>query len=282
VVQLRAHVVSMGDSRLEVWDRGTGASLLFIHGVATSGQMWAADLGELATGLRVIVYNRRGYGASSSSPRSWAAHADDTIALIEKLNAAPAVVVGYSAGAIVALDVALRRPELMAHLVLLDPAFNLKRCLTPGLLATLAAVKLLRRLRGDRAAAEHWLRYVSSYATGGSAFQAASEARREQLLANSPGIFADLASGGGAVDESRLGDIRVPLTIVEAALSPSFLRRSSHRLKQMLPQARSVTLERSGHWVALDAKQDLLAVLRHAAHLSAAPVDLRLPGSTRV
>jgi pimeloyl-ACP methyl ester carboxylesterase len=168
-------IAGIGDSQLEVWDRGTGPSLLFIHGVPTSGQTWAADLAELAADFRLIVYNRRGYGGSSSSPRNWGAHAEDTVALIEKLNAAPVILIGYSGGAIVAVDVALKRPDLIARLVLLDPAFNLNRCLTPGLVRTVAAVKLLRWLRGDRAAAERWLRYVSSYSTGGSAFEAASE-----------------------------------------------------------------------------------------------------------
>ena len=259
-------IISVGDSRLEVRDAGTGSALLFIHGVATSGRMWAADLAELSADFRLIVYNRRGYGASSSSPQNWAAHGEDAVALIEKLNAAPTVVIGYSAGAIVALNVVLKRPDLVARLVLLDPAVNLKRCLTPGFLRTLAAVRLLRWLRRDRAAAGHWLRYVSSYATGGSAFAAASEARRELLLANSAGIFADLASGGGTIEEKLFGNISVPVTIVDAGLSPPFLRRSSHRIRQMLPQARNLTLEHSGHWVALDAHEDLLTILRDAAH----------------
>jgi pimeloyl-ACP methyl ester carboxylesterase len=79
-------------------------------------------------------------------------------------------------------------------------------------------------------------------------------------------LFADLASGGSTIDESLLGNISVPVTIVDAALSPPFLRRSSQRLRRMLPQARNVTLERSGHWVGLDAHQDLLTILRDAAH----------------
>ena len=259
-------VVNVGKFELEVWDAGTGRPLLFIHGVATSGRMWAADLADLAADVRLIVYNRRGYGGSSSSPRHWGAHAEDAVALIETLNASPAVVVGYSGGAIIAVEVALKRPDLVARLVLLDPAFNLKRCLTPGFLRTLATVRLLRWLRQDRAAAECWLRYVSSYPAGGCAVEAkASEARREQLLANTDGLFADLASGGGTIDERVLGAIGVPVTIVDARLSPPFLRRSSDRLKRMLPQARNVTLEHSGHWVALDARDDLLQNLRDAA-----------------
>lgn len=259
-------IVKIGDLQLEFWDTGTGIPMLFIHGVGTSGELWAANLAELAADFRLIVYNRRGYGASSSSPRNWGAHAEDTIALIESLNAVPAIFVGYSAGASIALDVALRRPDLICRIILLDPAFNVKRCLTPGLVGTRAAVMLLRHLGRDKSALERWFRYISSYSTGGSAFEAkASNVLREQLLANADGIFADIASGGDTIDESQLGNINVPVTIVDAKLSPPFLRRSSHRLKQLLPRARNVTLENSGHWIAVDAHDELLKVLRDAA-----------------
>ena len=259
-------IANIGDSRLEVWDTGSGSPLLFIHGVATSGELWAGDLAQLETDFRLIVYNRRGYGASSSSPLNWESHAADTVGLIETLNAAPVTLIGYSGGAIVAVYVALNRPDLVSRLVLLDPAFNLSRCLTPGLVRTLAALRMRRWLQGDRAAAERWLRYVSSYSTGGCAFERASVDRREKLLANSAGIFSDLASRGGTIDESLLGNVSMPVTIIDAALSPTFLRRSSQRLKRMLPQARQVTIQNSGHWIALDAREDLIRSLREAAH----------------
>ncbi len=200
-------ILKIGKSQLSYWDEGTGLPIVFIHGVGTLGELWADDLADLATDFRIIVYDRRGYTASSSSPRNWNARAEDTVALIKELNAAYAVIIGYSAGAIIALDLALNHPDLVAGIVLLDPAFNITRCLTPQLLKTLATVKFLRWVRGDRPAAEHWLRYVSSYPTGGSAYETkASEKRRAKLLANATGIFADLASGQGNVDEGQLTD----------------------------------------------------------------------------
>ena len=249
--------------RLTYSDEGSGPPLVFVHGVGTSGELWAADLAPLAADHRVIVYDRRGYGGSSPSPRDWRAHRDDAIGLIEALGAAPAALVGYSGGAIVALDLALERPDLVASLVLLDPAFNVKRCITPGFIRALATAQLLRRIRGERRGAEHWLRYVASHPTGGSAFDAAPPERREQLLRNAPAIFADMGSGGGEhVDESKLAGIDVPVTIVEAALSPGFLRRSCKRLEDLLPQARTVTIANSGHHIALDAPDELVRVLR--------------------
>jgi pimeloyl-ACP methyl ester carboxylesterase len=251
--------------RLSYADMGSGQPLVFVHGVGTSGEIWADDLAPLAEDCRLVVYDRRGYGASSPSPRDWRQHRADAEALIEALDAKPAVLVGYSGGALVALPLALERPDLVSSLVLLDPAFDLKSCRTAGLVRTVLGAQLRRRLFGDRRGAEHWMRYVASYSTGGSAYDKASPQRRERLLSNAAAVFDDYASGGGeAVDKSRLANLDIPVTIVGAALSPPFLRRSCDNLRQLLPQAKTVTLERSGHYVSLDARDELLALLREA------------------
>ena len=261
----------VGGHRLSYSDRGKGTPLVVVHGVGTPGEVWADDLVEMASDCRVIAYDRRGYGQSEQSPRDWSAHTRDAAALIETLGAAPAVVAGYSGGSIVALELALERPELVAGVVLLDPAFNVKRCKTAGFLRAFGTAQLLRRVRGERRGAEHWMRYVGSYRTGGSAFDRASDDRREKLLANASGIFADFASGGGEhVDEARLARIEVPVTIVEAELSPAFLRRSCDRLRRLMPQAEIVTLEHSGHHIGVDARDDLLRILREAVGVGAA------------
>ena len=263
-------IFKLDEGHLAYWATGRGRPVLFIHGVATLGELWAADLAPLASDCRIIAYDRRGYGSSSSSPGNWETHADDAIALLEGLNAAPAVVIGYSAGAIIALELALRRADLLSSIVLLDPAVSLKRCMTPGFLTTFARVQISRRLGRDRAAVERWLRYVSSYSTGGSAYdQKTPPERREKLLMNAAGIFADFGSGDGSIDESQLASIGIPITLVELKLSPSFLRRSCQRLKELLPQARIRTIEHSGHWAGLDAREELLSILRES--IQAAP-----------
>lgn len=259
-------VLEIDGRRLSCADTGSGQPLVFVHGVGTSGEIWADDLAPLAEDCRLIVYDRRGYGASDPSPRDWRQHRADAEALIEALDAAPAVLVGYSGGAMVALPLALERPDLVSSLVLLDPAFDLKRCRTAGFIKAVLGAQLRRRLFGERRGAEHWMRYVASYSTGGSAYDQVSPQRRERLLGNASGVFDDYASGtGGDVDASRLANLSVPIAIIDAALSPPFLRRSCANLTQLLPQAKTVTLEHSGHYVSLDAPDELLALLREAA-----------------
>jgi Alpha/beta hydrolase family len=63
-------LVDLDGRRVATWDRGEGTPLLFIHGVGTPGALWQTDLAELAADCRVIVYDRRGYGVSSDSPRA--------------------------------------------------------------------------------------------------------------------------------------------------------------------------------------------------------------------
>ena len=148
----------------------------------------------------------------------------------------------------------------------MDPAVNLQRCLTPGFLKVMIGARLLRVLRGERRGAEYWLRYVTSYSTGGTGFDRSSPKRRETLLANASGIFADSASGlPPYIDENRLAGIQVPITLVEAMLSPPFLRRSCARLRAALPQARVLSIANACHHITTDARDELLAILRESA-----------------
>lgn len=256
-------VVEVPQGRIECWVTGDGPPVLFIHGVGTPGDVWFRDLEPLAAGHRLIAYNRRGYGGSGEPPGAWLQHRDDAIALLGALGVQQAAVIGYSGGAAVALDLALHRPELVSSLVLLDPAVNIKKCVTPSLVKTLLVTRVLRKLRGERAGAEYWQRYVGSYSTGGTAFDKAPPERREAVLANARGMFGDADTATKhAIDESRLALLPMPVSIVDAKLSVGFLRKSSERLRRAMSQARRVTIASAGHHITVDAREELLTILR--------------------
>ena len=78
-----------------------------------------------AAGARAIAYDRRGYGASGA-PEPYAAttvqeQSEDAAALLPALGAAPAVLVGEGFGALVVLELLVRRPQLASAAVLADP-----------------------------------------------------------------------------------------------------------------------------------------------------------------
>lgn len=117
--------VHVRGTTLHVEQRGDGPPLLLIHGGGEDATMLAAQADDLAAaGHRVITYDRRGTGRSGRD--DWPGggadqHADDAAALIAELDAAPAVVVGVSSGAVVALAVAARHPEAVGRVVAWEP-----------------------------------------------------------------------------------------------------------------------------------------------------------------
>lgn len=109
--------------RIEYAVAGTGAPLLSIHGAGggyDQGLMIAAAL--VGDGFKVIAPSRFGY-LRTSLPRdaSPLAQADAYAALLDTLGVDRAVVVGVSAGAPSAIQLALRHPGRVAALVLVSP-----------------------------------------------------------------------------------------------------------------------------------------------------------------
>lgn len=114
----------IGGITLEYEERGSGEPVVFIHG-AHMGDTYLPLMTEPALkGYRLIRYRRRGYAGSSrpDGPLSVSGHAADCLALLRKLEAVPAHVVGHSSGGAIALQLALDAPEAVRTLTLLEPA----------------------------------------------------------------------------------------------------------------------------------------------------------------
>jgi pimeloyl-ACP methyl ester carboxylesterase len=254
--------------RGELWcsDVGSGSPVLVVHGAGSHGPMWAADLESLTTSYRLIVPTRRGYPGSPPSPRDWNAHSRDMVAVLDARSVGSAAVVAHSGGCIVALDLAVRYPERVERVVLLDPVVRLRSFLTPALVRAFLSTRFLRRVRGEHRALEAWMRYALSYRTGDSAWTRMPEARRESLRANAAGVFADQASGDGSdqIDDKRLAALALPVAVVLAGLSPNSFARSGEHLARTIPGAQRVVIEDSGHALAFDQPDQLLSALQSA------------------
>jgi pimeloyl-ACP methyl ester carboxylesterase len=109
---------------LEYEEQGSGEPVVLIHG-AHVGDTYRPMMAEGALkAYRLITYHRRGYDGSSDpdGALSVADHAADCLALMRKLDAMPAHVVGHSSGAVIGIQVALDAPEAVRSLTLLEPA----------------------------------------------------------------------------------------------------------------------------------------------------------------
>ena len=104
-------------------ENGSGSEvMLFSHGYLMDHTMYAQQIDAFKDEFRCIAYDQRGHGRSEAITSSYDIDAivNDAIGLIEALNIAPVHFVGMSTGGFVGLRLAIRRPDLLKSLVLID------------------------------------------------------------------------------------------------------------------------------------------------------------------
>lgn len=124
-VEPQIHAASIGhDVTLHYVDEGRGVPVIFVHGSLSDGGYWADQVGEFAKHYRTIAYSRR-YNSPNTNPAmpgySAVVDSDDLAAFIHTLQLGEVVVIGHSYGALAALFLAARHPELVRALVLAEP-----------------------------------------------------------------------------------------------------------------------------------------------------------------
>ncbi|PXY34508.1 hydrolase [Prauserella coralliicola] len=122
-----AEYVDLDGVRTWYDERGDGEPLVLLHGGFGDARTFSGNLDALADRFHVYLPERRGHGHTPDveGPLTVSVMAADTIAFLEKVVGGAARLAGYSAGASVALAVALRRPDLVERLVLVSGAYDL-------------------------------------------------------------------------------------------------------------------------------------------------------------
>jgi pimeloyl-ACP methyl ester carboxylesterase len=220
-------------------EQGDGPPILLIPPAGSTASTWGALADDLAGAGRVIAYDRRGYTRSGGEVvRSAAAHTRDAAAILEALEARPAVVVGTSAGATIALDLAVRRADLVRAVVVHEAAWRALRHPDVSGLGTLARMQWLAWRGRYPDAAETLLRWVYSYRDGGSAWDAFPEQWRQTARGNGRSVVADLKSSMGGHPRARdLATITAPVACTYRSRSRRYMRPLTRSLAQAIPTA---------------------------------------------
>lgn len=120
-ILLEPKLVDIGDIEIAYKEFGEGTPLVLIMGYSACMEMWPFELLRLLSqNFRVIIFDNRGMGNSSTSDEEYSIKlfADDTAKLMNILEIENAHVLGFSMGAMVALELALSFPEKIKKLVL--------------------------------------------------------------------------------------------------------------------------------------------------------------------
>jgi 3-oxoadipate enol-lactonase len=104
----------------QVLGRADGPALVLINSLGSDFRIWQEVVPAFTDRFRVFLYDKRGHGLSDApaAPYSIDDHADDLIALLDRLRIERAAFVGLSVGGMIAQRLAVRFPERVQALTL--------------------------------------------------------------------------------------------------------------------------------------------------------------------
>ena len=237
-------------------EAGKGTPILLIHPAGSTASTWGAATEELARIGRVITYDRRGYARSGGEPPgSMSTHTADAAALLEHLRTPPAVVVGTSAGAAIAIDLGVRRPDLVRVVIAHEFPWRFTRHLpTFSQVKALANIGTLALRGRQRDAAEALLRSAYTYRDGGSAWDAFPAEWRRAGRENARAALADFRNSIGVYPSATdLAKVRIPVVCSYGARSPDSMIRLVRSLASAIATATTRQINGAGHAAPFDA-----------------------------
>jgi pimeloyl-ACP methyl ester carboxylesterase len=254
---------------------GSGIPVVLLHAGFVDHTMWDEHIPVLAQEFRVIAPDARGHGRSANASRPFR-QADDLAELLHHLDAGPAVLVGVSMGAVIAVEAALEHPDLVRALVLSGGGTD-ERVLTEPWSKQVYAAQFQALAAGD---IEAWHHASDAWAHG-------PERPREAVL---PEIYAHLREmrqrtiSKHTPDEAdhhipardlgaRAGRIAVPVLALNGAQDAPELRAMAESIAHAAPRGRTVLIDDAAHFPNLERPEEYTRILTDFLH----SLDQELP-----
>lgn len=256
-----SHFADIGELRIHYKAAGQGApALVLLHGLAASTFSWREVMTPLSARGAVIAFDRPSSGLTSRplagewqgpNPYTRESQSDQTIALLDELGIQKTILVGNSAGGAIAVLTALRHPERVQALILVDAAIYSEGGL-PDWIRPILYTPQARRLgpliaRFFASSGERLLR-MAWHDPDKIPSEALEGYRRPLRVQNWDRAFWEftLASHPVGLPE-RLGQITMPTLVITGDDDRIVPTAESIRLARELPNAQLEIIPNCGH-----------------------------------
>jgi pimeloyl-ACP methyl ester carboxylesterase len=256
--------IDVNGANLYYEERGEGPeTVVFAHGLLWSGRMFDDQVQALKDRYRCVTFDFRGQGQSEVTGGGYDMDtlAEDAAALIEALDCAPCHFVGLSMGGMVGQRLALRRPELLRSLTLLESSADPE---TPDEARRYRLLNFIARWLSLRLVAGRVMRIMF-----GRKFledPGRAQQRREwraRLLGNDR-IGVTRAVAGVVAREGvyeQLDQITVPTLIAVGDQDVATEPPQSERMHARIPDSRLVIIPGAGHTSTVEEPEAVTAAL---------------------
>jgi len=288
-----ATTIAVNGTSLAYQERGQGDVVLFVHGSASDMRTWHRQLPAFGSSWRAVAYSRRfarpndDIGEGADDPMM--PHVADLVAFVRSAGLGRVHLVGHSWGAFVCLLTALRYPDVVNKLVLMEPpVLTLFVSMPPGPLQLLRLLVTRPRLAGaivkfgtgtvspaqrayrrgdDDAAMEIFGRGV----LGDAAFEGLSAERLAQVRANRRADKAQLMGAGfPPLAAASVRTIQAPTLLLHGDRSPMLFGGLTRELERLIPDAICTEIPQASHLMHEDNPERVNALIQE---FLAAPAD---------
>ena len=290
-------LVSVGTHRLHIQSEGEGSpSVVFDAALGASSLSWSLVFPAVARLTRACAYDRAGFGWSEAGPlpRTAGRIADELHTLVSAAGVAPPfVLVGHSFGGLVARMFAARHRDVVAGLVLIEPAYPAD-WINPSEHSRALIQRGVTLCRYGNTAARFGLARVAAMLVRAGALGPAralaravsrgalrpqdegvlapiwklppiarrvlgemwSESRFFEALGSQIETICESATDLAAVAENENREL--PMIVMTAASATEHRMRSDASFAQLFSRGRQIIVPDSGHWIPLDAPQAVI------------------------
>ena len=259
--------ITVNGLSLSYLERGSGPLVILIHGSVSDYREWEKQIGALAKHYRVVAYSRRFHWPNATPAKDADAsverQVDDLAALLRALGSTPAHIIGHSFGGAVALNFALRYPELVRTLVLVEPAVSSVLADTPENTEARKegqAIRAKMKEAFDSGDAQRIVRTYADHVAPGE-FEKATTETREMLMANVHAFQLDFTAPRPVLSCDDARRISAPVLVLSGDRSPLGLQRIAEATSNCIPKAGFIKIAGGTHWVQHDHPEEFNAAV---------------------
>ena len=256
--------VSLNDIDLNVFDAGSGAPVLFVHGFPLDHTMWREQLGALSQTHRVIAPDLRGFGRSGVTPGkvTMKQYADDLVALLDHLQIRmPVTLCALSMGGYIAWQFFLNYHGRLERLILCDTKAAADSEAARENRLQMADLVLNE---GTASLAENMPAKLFSSRTLETQPELVEEVRNVIRNTSPEGVSAALLGMAGRPDMSAwLGQIDVPTLLIVGRDDQISTTEKMRGMSQAIAESTLVVVDDAGHMAPLEAPEAVNAAIEH-------------------